>query len=163
MKILKCFVQNGKVCCQFDTRCAQRRLVVGVQHRVRQGQLRRIHRGSPEGFLPSTETEEVWKKGNISRMGTKTSSTTETATRSSSRTTTSQWRRLSRAARLARSSEAVNKEPIALMKERQEANQSRPSSSPSSTTEHKVLTKSQLVPVVEANQVVSQHQESGPT
>ncbi|XP_032793634.2 protein kinase C-binding protein NELL1 isoform X2 [Daphnia magna] len=127
-----CKCKNGKVCCQYDTRCAQQRLVVDlehsavVQHRQRHHQHQpqqsirrgsnRINRSSSEGFTsPTTDNVvEQRKKGGGDVLGSTTKSTTlATTTRSGgSRITTAkttiQAHRMSRSARRARSDNSAD-------------------------------------------------------
>ena len=113
-------IQNGKVCCQYDTRCAQQRVVVdlehstAVQHRHRHnhqqqrriigGSSNRIHRASPEG--PSTTDDAVEQKkkaGDITSFVKTTTSEANTRSGGSRTTKTTNGHRMSRSARLVRS------------------------------------------------------------
>ena len=157
------WLQNGKVCCHFDISCPNLRLGLGnelsVQHQLtqhkRHGGTGRIHRASPEGSHPPADDQ---KRGPV-RAAKASSTTTETITRSGSRATTGQHaRRMSRGARLARSSSSSSADGV-----KQQRRQSPSNSSPSSATKHN--SGSSQVPAVAADsgatKVVSQ-QESGP-
>ena len=159
------WLQNGKVCCHFDISCPNLRLGLGnelsVQHQLtqhkRHGGTGRIHRASPEGSHPPADAIDQ-KRGPV-RAAKASSTTTETITRSGSRATTGQHaRRMSRGARLARSSSSSSADGV-----KQQRRQSPSNSSPSSATKHN--SGSSQVPAVAADsgatKVVSQ-QESGP-
>ncbi|XP_046442081.1 protein kinase C-binding protein NELL1-like isoform X2 [Daphnia pulex] len=124
-----CKCKNGKVCCQYDTRCAQQRLVVdlehstAVQHRHRHnhqpqqqrriGSSNRIHRASPT----ADDAVEPKKKGGDTFQGTSSikTATSEATTRSGgSRITTAKTagHRMSRSARLVRSSSNADKNDV---------------------------------------------------
>lgn len=154
-------MQKGKVCCKYDTQCAELRLVVDPElaakhHQNNVRNTSRFNRSSPEGFPPATNTNSGKKKSpSAIRMGAKASATTaEVAPRSSRSAAGHQKGRPSRAARLGRSGQDHS------VKKRQSVP---PNSSPSSATRH--VSASSHVPAVSrpgTRKVVSQL-ESGPT